>query len=69
VTGTSQSNIASKSTLQGGVGDGVGEGQGPTLKKSSQRSGQTDKQGDLPNNKQVGSPNEVAKHHLVCPVE
>jgi hypothetical protein len=63
VTRTSQSKIASKSIEQAAVGDGVGGGQIPGPKISSHKSGQELTQGDFPNNKQVGSPKVVAKHH------
>jgi len=63
VVGTSQSKIASKSIEQAALGDGVVVGQIPELKSSSHKSGQELTQGDLPNNKQFGSPKVNAKHH------
>jgi hypothetical protein len=46
------------------VGVGVGVGQGPSDQNKLSKSGQFEKQGDLPAKIQV-PPNVAAKHHLV----
>ena len=65
---TSQSKIASKSIVLQNDGVGVGGTQDPLKKKSSQRSGQVEIQGVLPNNKQDPS-RTVDRHQQVSPVE
>jgi hypothetical protein len=58
-----QSKYASKLISQKAVGVGVGVIHGPEPKKSSHKSGQELKQGDLPNKRQVPS-RAVDKHQL-----